>query len=197
MEQELSPAQFMPEAPVKRGRGRPRKPDTELSAKTLANRQTEANRLARIEHGRVIDEHLKAEIESLRPELSMYSKYGGYDSERYHVESFIDQGYELLRSIGYDLKSIQMMDEQDINEMWESQFNTPIESWTHMSMFPDSSADEQVWHCHQVHLTPALVRFEIKVLEAVLQWGTENPANFEHRSALEKELEARKRGEDT
>ncbi len=36
MEQELSPAQFMPEAPVKRGRGRPRNPDTELSAKTLA-----------------------------------------------------------------------------------------------------------------------------------------------------------------
>jgi hypothetical protein len=189
MEQEL--------VPIKRGRGRPRKPENEISAKTLANRLGEANRLARLEHSRALDVQLKAEAESLHTELRSYSTNGGYDSGRYHAESLIDQGYLLLRSIGYDLKSIQMLEQADIEEIWESQHNLQPDQWTHMPMFVDASADEMVWHCHQVHLTPALVRFEIKVLEAVLQWGTENPENFEHRSVLEKELDQRKRGEDT
>src|ERR1700739_3915889 len=90
----------LPELPaqvpvVRRGRGRPRKPDSEASMKTLERRQAEANKLARIEHGRIADELLKAEIESLRPELNNYG--GGYNSERHYVEAFLDQGYSLLR----------------------------------------------------------------------------------------------------
>jgi hypothetical protein len=183
---------------VKRGRGRPRKPENELSAKTLANRQTEANRLARIEHRRVTDEHLKAEIESLRIELNNYPmKGGGGNSERHHVETFIDQGYGLLRDIAYDLKSIQLMEIEQIEEIRDAESSLPPDQWIHMPGFVDATANEIVWHCHQAHLTPALVRFEIKILEAVLQWATENPENFEHRSALEAELDQRKRGEDT
>jgi hypothetical protein len=196
MEQELNLALPLV-VPVKRGRGRPRKPDTELSAKTLANRQTEANKLARVQRGRTLDERFNTEAESLRAELRSYSTNGGYDSERYHAETFIDQGYRLLRSIGYDLKSIQMLEIEQIEEIWDAESSLPPDQWIHMPCFPDATANEMVWHCHQVHLAPALTRFEIKVLEAVLQWGTENPANFEHRSVLEKELEARKRGEDT
>jgi len=186
----------LPKVPMqsKRGRGRPRKPENELSAKTLANRQTEANKLARIERSRALDEQLKAEAESLRAELSSYLTNSG---ERHHVETFIDQGYGLLRDIAYDLKSIQMMEIEQIEEIREAEANLPPEEWTHMTGFVDATANEIIWHCHQVHLTPALVKFEIKVLEAVLQWGTENPENFEHRSVLEKELAARKDGEDT
>jgi hypothetical protein len=186
----------LPKVPMqsKRGRGRPRKPENELSAKTLANRQTEANKLARIERSRALDEQLKAEAESLRAELSSYLTNSG---ERHHVETFIDQGYGLLRDIAYDLKSIQMMEIEQIEEIREAEANLPPEEWTHMPWFVDATANEIIWHCHQVHLTPALVKFEIKVLEAVLQWGTENPENFEHRSVLEKELAARKDGEDT
>jgi hypothetical protein len=191
MEQELNTAQVQI-ASVKRGRGRPRKPDNEVSPKTLANRQTEANRIARAERGRLLDEQLKAEMESLRAELTSYSR-----SERHHTETFTDQGYRLLRNIGYDLKSIQMLGIEQIEEIWETEFGLPPDQQIHMPMFVDSTADEMVWHCRQVHLTPALARFEIKVLEAVLQWGTENPENFEHRSALEKELDSRRRGEDT
>jgi hypothetical protein len=179
---------------VRRGRGRPRKPENELSAKTLANRQTEANRLARIERSRALDEQLKAEAESLRAELRSYLTNSG---ERHHVETFIDQGYGLLRDIAYDLKSIQMMEIEQIEEIWDTEATLPPEQWRHMPGFLDATANELVWHCHQVHLTPALVRFEIKVLEAVLLWATENPENFEHRSALETELDQRKRGEDT
>ena len=89
------------------------------------------------------------------------------------------------------------MEIEQIEEIWDAESSVPPDQQTHMPMFVDALADEMVWHCRQVHLTPALARFEIKVLEAVLQWGTENPENFEHRSALEKELDQRKRGEDT
>jgi hypothetical protein len=206
MEQELNAAQQdnlpqldpVPQAPpVKRGRGRPRKPDSELSAKTLAARKAEAEEISRAHRGRALDEYFKAEMERLRAELSSYSTNGGYDSERHHAETFIDQGYRLLRSIGYDLKSIQMLEIEQIEEIWEAEFGLPSDQQTHMPMFVDASANEMVWHCRQAHLTPALARFEIKVLEAVLQWGSENPENFEHRSVLEIELEARRCGEDT
>jgi len=187
MEQELNPV-----TPVKRGRGRPRKPESEVSTKTLERRQTEANKLARIERRRALDEKLKAEAQSLRAELSNYSTI----SERHHVETFIDQGYGLLRDIAYGLKSIQMMEIEQIEEIRDAESSLPPEQWSHTPGFVDATANEIVSYGHQAHLTPALVRFEIKILEAVLLWATENPENFEHRSALEAELDQRKRGED-
>jgi hypothetical protein len=192
----------LPELPaqvpvVRRGRGRPRKPDSEASTKTLERRQAEANKLARIERGRALDERFKREKESLRAELCSYSTSGGYDSERHHVETFIDQGYGLLRDIAYDLKSIEMMETEQLEEIWDAESCLPHDQWIYMPGFVDATANELVWHCHQAHLTPALIRFEIKVLEAVLRWATENPENFEHRRDLEKELDQRKRGEET
>jgi len=107
MEQELV-------VPIKRVRGRPRKPENELSAKTLANRQTEENRLARIARSRGLEEQFKREAELLRTELNSYPM-----NERSHAESLIEQGYSLLRDIAYDRKSIQLLETEEIVEIWE------------------------------------------------------------------------------
>lgn len=175
--------------PIKRGPGRPRKSLTEISARSLERRSAEERERARVEKGRLLDEQLKAEVKSLRAELGNYSRH-----EIVHLEEFLDQGYRLLRSIGYDLKSIQMKEREDLEEIWESESLLPSDQQIHMGGFVDAQANDMVFHCHQVdYLTPALMKFEIKVLEAVLKWADQHPENFEHRSALENELVARKR----
>ncbi len=143
-----------------------------------------------IQNGRAFDETFGPELTALKQHVN-----DSFPAKRGDLEEMLDQGADILRFIGYGKKSIQTLD-HDGEELQEDT-SLDFEKQVYNHRYLDAMAKEIVRVAKSVHLTPELVRFEVRVLEAVIDWAEHNPHNFEWLDILKTELAERRAGKDT
>jgi hypothetical protein len=141
-------------------------------------------------NGRAFDEAFKSEKAALQQHIRENFPTGYGD-----LMEMVDQGADILRSIAYDKKSSQLLGwDSDIKEEDQS---LPYEKQVYSHLYMDAAAKNVVSIAKRVHLTEPLVRFEVRALEAAIDWAEHNPQNFEWLDILKNELEQRRAGKDT
>ena len=158
-------------------------------ARTDVARNALQQKRDQIQNGRAFDEVFKPEKAVLRQHIRENFPMHG------DLMEMVDQGADILRSIVYGKKSIQTLDHD--GEVLQEDTSLDFEKQVYNHRYLDAIAKEIVRVAKSVHLTPELVRFEVRVLEAVIDWAEHNPNNFEWLDILKTELAERRAGKDT
>jgi hypothetical protein len=164
--------------------------DTTKASTALAVKRAQEKKTR--ETGQAFDEAFKLEAAALRQHI-----LENFPSERGDLDEMIDQGGDILRSIAWGKKSIQTLEHD--GELLQEDKALDYEKEVYNHRYIDAMAKEIVRVAKSVHLTPELVRFEVRVLEAVTNWveHDNNALNFEWLDILKKELAERRAGRDT
>lgn len=107
-------------------------------------------------------------------------------------------GASIIRAFNFQKESVQQVaDVEELHRIWGSERGLPYSEQIHAGHFVDSQTSEFIGFARSVQLPPEFIKFEVDVLRQVLAWADSHPENFEHRKAIEQELQARLDGRDT
>lgn len=130
--------------------------------------------------GLAVDEELKTLVPILEENLKNFPelKY----EQRYIIPVWIQEGCQILRNEAWGKHPLDLADE-DEDELQD--WTTPFEERVFANCFVDSLAVEFADRAKKFHLTPELVQFTIRVLEAALHHERDLPgAAFQDRQEL-------------
>jgi hypothetical protein len=150
--------------------------------------------------GETVDEELKLLLPVLRehgkdfPELEHGERLVGTVTFSYTVNDWFKAGEIILRNEAYGKPPKDLADEEELYE----EEGKPFEERLYAELFLDALAAEFASRAKQFHLTPELVQFVIRVLEAALNHGRKLPAvAFQQKEELTQYLTELKQSGDT